>query len=55
VLEAYVGADNRPGMQPLNNKSSDEDVDRFNKNAHDAVIKIDPGLSKLTSLRLRVV
>jgi hypothetical protein len=42
VLEAYVGADNRPGLQPLNNKSSDDEVDRFNNNAHGAAIKLDP-------------
>lgn len=42
VLEAYVGADNRPGMQQLDARSSDEDVDSFNKNAHGAAIRLDP-------------
>jgi RHS repeat-associated protein len=47
VLEAYVGADNCPGMQPPNRNSSNEEVDRFNNNAHGAAIKIDPRFKQI--------
>lgn len=53
VLEAYIGADNRPGMQQLDARSSDEDVDSFNKNAHGAAIKLDPRFKQIDDTEIK--